>query len=96
MLTLTKFLKKPNTNSRDEFQLLHREATIVAKKGMMSVMALAQIIMDKLPDSIKLLSFLALQESESWQQFTAKASRLVGWVPRTDVKSNQSTVSSIK
>lgn len=61
VLTLTNFLQKPN--SREEFQMLLTEATILAEKKMMSVTALAQIIMDKSPDSIKLLLFKSMQES---------------------------------
>ncbi|KRH91774.1 putative transposable element, partial [Pseudoloma neurophilia] len=75
--TLTGFLKKPPPKTREEFTSLVSEATILAEKDLMSLTALAQIIMDRSPESIKPLLYLATQEAKSWTQFTEKASKLI-------------------
>ncbi|KRH91856.1 putative transposable element, partial [Pseudoloma neurophilia] len=87
-MTLTSFIHAPNPKTRNEFKILLRSATKLAEKNMMSLTALAQLIINKVPEAFKALLVDAMEKAGSWHQFLHRAES-VCWVAYPDAALNR-------
>ncbi|MGL4850996.1 MAG: reverse transcriptase domain-containing protein [Clostridium sp.] len=82
-MTLSRFLNTQTPISRQDFSELLKDATTLMVANLISMTALAQMVVNKAPMEIKALLFQTAVAATSWEEFVQKAEE-VAWIAFPD------------
>ncbi|KAF9763573.1 Paraneoplastic antigen-like protein 5 [Nosema granulosis] len=82
-ITLTRFLSRAEPTSREDFSEMLKDASVLNERKLISITALAQMIVQKAPSDIKALLYQTSCVVTTWEEFIQKGEE-IAWIAFPD------------